>query len=55
MGRLPGAAKSGALGSLTFDPPRLPVKDYLKRQSRFACALIAEILANVDAYWAGVS
>jgi len=43
--------------------PRLPVEDYLKRQSRFAHlftptrndALLQEIQANVDAYWAGVS
>jgi pyruvate ferredoxin oxidoreductase beta subunit len=43
--------------------PRLPVEGYLKRQGRFAHlfhperheALIAEIQANVDAYWAGIS
>jgi pyruvate ferredoxin oxidoreductase beta subunit len=43
--------------------PRLPVEEYLKRQGRFAHlfhperheALIAEIQANVDAYWAGIS
>ncbi len=41
--------------------PRLPVEEYLKRQGRFAHlfaperdeALIAEIQARVDAYWAG--
>lgn len=43
--------------------PRLPVEEYLKRQGRFDHlftpqrndALIREIQANVDAYWAGVS
>jgi pyruvate ferredoxin oxidoreductase beta subunit len=43
--------------------PRLPVEEYLQRQGRFAHlfqpqrheALIQEIQANVDAYWAGVS
>lgn len=42
--------------------PRLPVEEYLKRQGRFGHlfeperndALIAEIQALVDAYWAGV-
>jgi pyruvate ferredoxin oxidoreductase beta subunit len=42
--------------------PRLPVEEYLKTQARFAHlfaparddALIAEIQASVDAYWAGV-
>ena len=42
--------------------PRLPVEEYLKKQGRFAHlfhpkrndALIAEIQANVDGYWAGV-
>jgi pyruvate ferredoxin oxidoreductase beta subunit len=42
--------------------PRLPVEEYLKKQGRFAHlfqperhdALIAEIQANVDDYWAGV-
>jgi pyruvate ferredoxin oxidoreductase beta subunit len=42
--------------------PRLPVEEYLERQGRFAHlfqpelnrALIDEIQANVDAYWAGV-
>ena len=42
---------------------RLPVEEYLKKQGRFAHlfhperrdALIAEIQANVDRYWAGVS
>ncbi len=43
--------------------PRLPVEEYLKKQGRFAHlfrpqrneALIREIQARVDAYWAGVS
>jgi pyruvate ferredoxin oxidoreductase beta subunit len=43
--------------------PRLPVEEYLKRQGRFAHlfrperneALIRDIQARVDAYWAGVS
>jgi pyruvate ferredoxin oxidoreductase beta subunit len=43
--------------------PRLPVEEYLKKQGRFAHlfhpqrneALIQEIQAKVDAYWAGVS
>jgi pyruvate ferredoxin oxidoreductase beta subunit len=43
--------------------PRLPVEEYLQRQNRFAHlfkpqrheALINEIQARVDAYWAGVS
>lgn len=43
--------------------PRLPVEEYLKKQGRFAHlfhpqrndALISEIQAVVDAYWAGVS
>jgi pyruvate ferredoxin oxidoreductase beta subunit len=43
--------------------PRLPVEEYLKKQGRFAHlfypvrkdALIEEIQAKVDAYWAGVS
>jgi pyruvate ferredoxin oxidoreductase beta subunit len=43
--------------------PRLPVEDYLKRQGRFAHlfaptrneALLQEIQARVDAYWAQVS
>jgi pyruvate ferredoxin oxidoreductase beta subunit len=43
--------------------PRLPVEECLKRQGRFAHlfspqrndALLAEIQATVDAYWAGVS
>lgn len=43
--------------------PRLPVEEYLKRQGRFAHlfqpprheALIQEIQAKVDAYWATVS
>ena len=43
--------------------PRLPVTEYLKKQGRFAHlfhperndALIQEIQATVDAYWAGVS
>jgi len=43
--------------------PRLPVDEYLKTQGRFTHlfqprrhdALIAEIQANVDAYWTGVS
>uniref|UniRef100_A0A7C3ZBW5 Pyruvate synthase n=1 Tax=Desulfobacca acetoxidans TaxID=60893 RepID=A0A7C3ZBW5_9BACT len=42
--------------------PRLPVEEYLKKQGRFAHlfhpelnrALINEIQANVDAYWAGI-
>ena len=42
--------------------PRLPVEEYLERQGRFAHlfeprrndALLAEIQARVDAYWAGV-
>jgi pyruvate ferredoxin oxidoreductase beta subunit len=42
--------------------PRLPVEEYLKRQRRFAHlfqperheALIADIQAKVDAYWAGI-
>ncbi len=43
--------------------PRLPVTEYLKKQGRFAHlfhperndALLQEIQATVDAYWAGVS
>jgi pyruvate ferredoxin oxidoreductase beta subunit len=43
--------------------PRLPVEAYLEKQGRFAHlfqperneALIQEIQAKVDAYWAGVS
>jgi hypothetical protein len=61
--RLPGAARSGALGSLIFEPACLPGGNYLKRQGRFAHllaiphhdALIAEVQADVDTYWAGVS
>jgi pyruvate ferredoxin oxidoreductase beta subunit len=42
--------------------PRLPVEEYLRTQGRFAHlfvparneALLAEIQAGVDAYWAGV-
>jgi len=42
--------------------PRLPVEEYLKHQGRFAHlfapqrndALLREIQANVDAYWAGI-
>lgn len=42
--------------------PRLPVEDYLKTQGRFAHlfspqrneAMLAEIQAGVDAYWAGI-
>jgi pyruvate ferredoxin oxidoreductase beta subunit len=42
--------------------PRLPVAEYLKKQRRFAHlfhpqrqeALLKEIQAGVDAYWAGV-
>ena len=43
--------------------PRLPVEEYLKRQGRFAHlfapkrndALLKEIQAHVDAYWAGIT
>ncbi len=53
----------GQLVHTKIPHPRLPVEEYLKKQGRFAHlftperndALIQEIQANVDAYWAGVS
>lgn len=53
----------GQITHTNIPHPRLPVEAYLKRQGRFAHlfhperndALITEIQAKVDAYWAGVS
>ncbi len=55
--------RDGQLVHTKIPHPRLPVEAYLKTQGRFAHlfqpqrheALIQEIQANVDAYWAGVS
>jgi pyruvate ferredoxin oxidoreductase beta subunit len=52
----------GVVSHTRVPKPRLPVKDYLERQGRFAhlfgpagdTALLAEIQARVDAYWADV-
>ena len=52
----------GQVAHTKIPHPRLPVEEYLKRQGRFAHlftpkrneALIAEVQARVDAYWAAV-
>jgi pyruvate ferredoxin oxidoreductase beta subunit len=54
--------ENGVVTHTRLPRERLPVEEYLKRQGRFAHlfqprrddALIAEIQARVDAYWAGV-
>jgi pyruvate ferredoxin oxidoreductase beta subunit len=55
--------RDGQLVHTKIPHPRLPVEVYLKTQGRFAHllqpqrneAVIQEIQAKVDAYWAGVS